>query len=58
MPVYFFSYHAYRSWMPDHRRGYTRRGEGYQPTDEEMARHYRENSKSDGVLFDEELQRS
>lgn len=58
MPVYLFSFHAYRSWMPDHPRGYTRRKNGYLPPDEEMADKYREKAKSDGVLFDEELQRA
>ena len=57
MPVYLFTYHAYRSWMPDHPRGYTKRGEGYQAPDGELAERYRANATSDGILFDEHLQR-
>jgi hypothetical protein len=30
MPVYHETLHAYRSLRADHRRGYTRRGKGYQ----------------------------
>jgi hypothetical protein len=44
--------------MPDHPRGYTRRGKGYQAPDEEVAEQYRENAGSDGILFDEPLQRA
>jgi hypothetical protein len=58
VPVYLFSYHAYRSWMPDNPRGYTKRGMGYQPSDEDIAEQYRINAKSDGILFDETLQRA
>jgi hypothetical protein len=53
-----FSFHAYRSWMPDHRRGYTRRGEGYQPPDPEMARNYERRAKHDRSWFDPEIQKS
>ena len=28
MAVYLFTFHTYRSWMSDHRRGYVRRGSG------------------------------
>ena len=38
MPVYHITLHAYRSWSPDHPRGYTRRGKGYQKPDPEQAR--------------------
>ena len=58
MPVYLFTYHAYRSWMPDHPRGYTKRGSGYQPADPILADQYRDNAKSDGILFDEPIQRA
>lgn len=57
MPVYLFTFHAYRSWMPDHPRGYTRRGEGYLAPDEEAARRYAENATGEAVLFDPALQR-
>ena len=58
MPVYLFSYHAYRSWMPDHPRGFTRRGEGYQGPDEEVAEQYRAEATGDGIVFDGALQRA
>lgn len=52
MPVYLFTFHAYKTWMPDHRRGYTRRGEGYCPSDPEMARNYEDKSKGEPSEFD------
>src|SRR2546430_15039059 len=51
MPVYHFTLHAYRSWRPDHPRGYTRRGKGYQPPDPEQARNYDERAKQDPAKF-------
>ena len=57
MPVYLFTFHAYRSWMPDHKRGYTKRGEGYQPPDEEMAQDYERRAKHEETIFDEALSR-
>src|SRR5215216_6390084 len=44
--------------MPDHRRGYTRRGKGYQAPDPETARRYRAKAKSEPVLFDRHTQRA
>jgi len=58
VPVYLFTFHAYQSWMPDHRRGYTRRGKGYQKPDPEMARRYREKAKSEPIEFDRATQRA
>src|SRR5690242_14368248 len=52
MPGYHFTIHAYRSWRPDHPRGYTRKGEGYQDPDPEMASDYDEAASQDAVLFD------
>src|SRR5687768_4653339 len=53
MPVYFFTIHGYRTWMPDHRRG-----EGYCAPDEEMARHYEQRANQEGkCVFDAALQR-
>jgi REP element-mobilizing transposase RayT len=57
MPVYLFTFHAYRSWMPSHRRGYTKRGKGYFPTDENMAQNYESRANHDPTIFDEELSR-
>lgn len=57
MPVYLFTYHAYRSWMPDHKRGYTKRSEGYQRPDEEVAREYEKCAKDEPTLFDRKIQK-
>jgi len=56
MPVYHFTLHAYRSWSPDHPRGYTRRGRGYQKPDPEQARRYDERAKQDPAKFVREVQ--
>jgi hypothetical protein len=58
MPCYLFSFHAFASWMPDRKRGYTKRKKGYLPQDKDMARRYRENMKEDRASFDEEIQRA
>jgi hypothetical protein len=55
--VYHFTIHAYRSWRPDHPRGFTRKGEGYQPPDKEMAADYDEAASQDEVTFDSALQK-
>jgi hypothetical protein len=57
MPVYHFTFHAYRSWNPDHPRGYTKKGIGYLPPDPEMTKRYNRNAKQPPVLFDCELQK-
>jgi hypothetical protein len=56
MPVYHFTLHAYRSWRPDHPRGYTKRGEGYQPPDPEQAKRYDERASQDAAKFVKEVQ--
>jgi len=40
VPVYLFTFHAYRSWRPDDPRGYVRRKQGVLPPDPEMAGRY------------------
>jgi REP element-mobilizing transposase RayT len=57
MAVYHFTLHAYRSWRPDHPRGYTKRGKGYQPPDPEQAKKYDERAKQDPAKFVLEAQR-
>jgi hypothetical protein len=57
MGVYHFTMHAYRSWRPDHPRGYTIKGFGYQPPDPVAADVYDENAKQDPVVFDHQTQR-
>ena len=44
--------------MPDHKRGYTKRNEGYQPSDEEMAENYERRAKREESVFDEAIQRA
>jgi hypothetical protein len=51
-----FTFHAYRSWMPDHRLGYTKNGVGVLPTDLEMNKWYDERAHFDEVRFDEAFQ--
>ncbi len=56
MPCYLFTFHAYRSWMPDHKRGFTRRKEGIVPKDEKLATAYEREAKEEPVTFFEDLQ--
>jgi hypothetical protein len=51
MPVYHFTFHAYRSWMPDRPEGYVRRREGLLPPDPEMARLYRQQARYSEISF-------
>ncbi len=57
MPCYLFTYHAYGSWLPDHRRGYVHRGVGVLASDKHMGELYRANAKQDAVRFDRTIQR-
>ena len=57
MPVYHFTEHAYRSWSPDHPRGYTKKGFGYQSPDKDVADAYDNAAAQDAVRFDEKIQR-
>jgi hypothetical protein len=57
MPCYLVTYHAHGSWMPDHRRGYVRRGQGILPPDSKMAAHYRANMVQEAIFFDAAIQR-
>lgn len=58
MPVYLFTFHAYRSWMPDHKRGFVRRKEGVLPPNRAVSNIYKQQALADEVGFDERLQRS
>ena len=51
MPVYLFTYHAYRSWMPDRARGFVRRRAGILPSDESLSATYARQAREDPVLF-------
>jgi hypothetical protein len=57
MPCYLFTFHAHGSWLPDHPRGYVRRGRGIQPQNHRMAALYGENLKSRVAVFDDAIQR-
>ncbi len=50
------TFHAYRSWRPDHPRGYVRQGKGILPPNAEMAAQYDRNATQPQVTFDEALQ--
>lgn len=56
MPVYLFTLHSYGSWLPDHRRGYTKRNQGIFPTDEKLAGYYRDKVTQDAATFDRRAQ--
>jgi hypothetical protein len=56
MPVYHFTLHAYRTWSPDHLRGFVQRERGIQPPNEPLAREYDRVAKFEPVEFDRALQ--
>jgi hypothetical protein len=58
MPVYLFTFHTYRSWMPDHRRGYTKRKRGVLPRDPAMARRYAGRARFERVVWGQADQRA
>ena len=58
MAVYLLSIHAYRSWMPDRRRGYVRKKKGVLPPDPEVARRYAQNAKEPEMEFTPEIQQA
>jgi hypothetical protein len=54
MAVYLFTFHTYRSWMPDHRRGFVKRGRGIQPPDPRRAAAYAARARHDRAFLDRE----
>src|SRR5262245_55881222 len=56
MPVFHFTYHAYRSWMPDREEGFVQKHRGPQPKNEKLARAYAEAAEWSCVLFDSDDQ--
>ena len=58
MPVYFFTYHAYLSWLPDHKKGYTDRKHGVLPPDPDQANRYRSRASEDPILFNDGIQQA
>jgi hypothetical protein len=57
MPVYLFTFHSYRSWNPDHPRGFVQRGKGILPPDADLAKEYEKRAKGPTTLFDRSCQR-
>jgi hypothetical protein len=51
MPVYLFTFHAYRSWLPDRSRGFVRRHQGVLPRDEGLAARYRQQANEQPASF-------
>ena len=56
MPVYLFTYHAYRSWMPDRPGGFVQKGKGLQPPNRELAAAYANAANHPPFSFDEDTQ--
>ncbi len=54
--VYLFTFHAYRSWLPNRPQGYVRRGVGILPPDPKMRAHYDRDAKHRPVQFDRTMQ--
>ena len=52
MPVYLFTYHAYRTWNADDPRGFVPWHEEQKPPDAELARSYDRQAKQPPVTFD------
>lgn len=53
VPVYLFTYHAYRTWNPDHPRGFVQDQErGYQPPNKALAAEYDRAATAPPALFD------
>ncbi|MFA7237781.1 MAG: hypothetical protein WC058_13035 [Phycisphaeraceae bacterium] len=51
MAVFLYTIHAYRSWMPDHKRGFVLRGKGIQKPDAKRASWYHTLAKHDRMVF-------
>ncbi|MCC7147378.1 MAG: transposase [Phycisphaeraceae bacterium] len=58
MPVYLFTFHAYRSWMPDHPRGFVQRDRGVQPRNSRLADAYDQAAQYPPVVFDDSIQKA
>ena len=57
MPVYLFTFHAYRSWKADDPRGFVQTGRGLQKPNAKLAQYYEENAAHPPVSFDMDDQR-
>jgi REP element-mobilizing transposase RayT len=54
MAVFMLTLHAYRSWMPDHPRGFVIRGKGIQGPDPRLARRYHALARHERMVFSDE----
>lgn len=57
MPVYLFTYHAYRSWMPDRPEGFVQEGDGIQAPSPRLAESYAEAAGHPPFQFSPGIQR-
>ncbi|MCC6581353.1 MAG: hypothetical protein IT440_13030 [Phycisphaeraceae bacterium] len=55
MPVYLYTLHAYRSWMPDHARGYVERRKGILAPNRDKAWNYRQLARYERMTFNGHL---
>jgi len=53
MPCYLFTFHGHGTWLPDHPKGYVKRGQGVQRPDTEMAERYRERMDEPKRIFNQ-----
>lgn len=58
MPVYLFTFHAYRSWNADNPRGFVQRDKGILPPNQALARAYDKAAGAPPTLFGEAAQRA
>ena len=56
MSVFLFTYHGYRTWMPDREEGFVRKGKGLQPPDKELNAYYHFDAAESEILFDPDIQ--
>jgi len=57
MPCYLFTYHGYRTWLPDRDEGFVEHHREHNYPDLKLAAAYRARAKEDVVFFGEEHQR-
>ncbi len=57
MAVYLYTFHTYRSWSPDHRRGFVQRKQGILPPDAAMAAAYSRRARFERFTLDEPARR-
>ena len=58
MPVYLFTFHAYRTWNADDPRGYVRKHADVRPSDPQLAQHYERAATQPTAHFTDQVQRA